>query len=174
MKMKLLLTILTLCFSLFYGHDLVAGPGLGAIKGRVVDAKTGEPLAFAKVFCIKDGVIIQSTQSDQDGVYTFQLLKPGALEVEAIASEYKKQSIKGVMVIPDRFAFINIRMDKSAQLADTTTTGSIVPFNDRPVNRCVCPLQSEKLIISGLPASFEGYYDTYKNPENTAFLFRAK
>lgn len=87
-------TILSLFFLVLL-PSFILGQGTFRIKGKVTDAKTGEPLIGASVV-LKPGNV--GAASDLDGNYTFEvsgsLAKNQTGELTASFVNYKKQSVK--------------------------------------------------------------------------------
>lgn len=65
------------------------------IKGKVFDAKTGEPLAGAIVH-LKDTKY--STAVNLDGTYLFKNIKPGKYDVQVTSVGYRKIKAEGIVV----------------------------------------------------------------------------
>ncbi len=120
MLRKLILIVLSL-FMASYGFASTTGK----IAGRVVDAKTGEPLPGAQV-------IIEGTQfgaaTDNDGYYFIINLRPGSYTVKASMIGYGSVRKTGVMVVVDRTTTINFK------LKQTVLSGkSVTVVAERPV-----------------------------------------
>src|SRR5882762_4574177 len=85
-RIHLLLLVLLAC-STVYGKQAQSSTQkhLVALQGRVVDARTGEPIA--KVRVIANGVD-QSTTTDDSGVFTFESLPSGPLDLYITTVSY--------------------------------------------------------------------------------------
>lgn len=77
--MRNLLFLVSLCLSLSTSAQ--------TIKGKVIDAETNEPIAFANVFFV--GTLIGST-TDLDGNFSFDVEKPGRFDLAVTYVGYKE------------------------------------------------------------------------------------
>lgn len=68
------------------------------ITGKMTDAKTGEAIAFGTVALYQKGVLIKGTETDIDGKYHFQEVKPGTYDIEASLLGYAAQKIQNVII----------------------------------------------------------------------------
>jgi iron complex outermembrane receptor protein len=75
----------------------------GGIKGRVVDARTGKPLAGAVVLIV-DGE--QGSKTNEFGYFNIRTVLPGDYDLICSYRDYRNATIKGIV----------IRMDSIPQL----------------------------------------------------------
>ena len=90
--------------------------GSGAIKGRVYDAETNEPIPFANVVIELGGKIVNGGTTDFDGKYSIRPIPPGKYDVKVTYVGYKNLMIKGVLINANKIRFLDV------QLESTTTT----------------------------------------------------
>ena len=94
---------------------------LGTITGTITDPQGGA-VANARVLIIEDATgLTYETQTDQSGIYTRPLLKPGTYTVSIEAAGFQKSEQKGVIVNPDERAAVNIGL----QIGNTSQTVEI-------------------------------------------------
>ncbi|MED4456369.1 carboxypeptidase-like regulatory domain-containing protein, partial [Metabacillus fastidiosus] len=74
--------------------DASLAPNPATIQGRLVDAQTGEPIAGAAVITVlsNSGIIVASTQTDQNGQYVLTGLAPGTYNVVFSADNFAGQT----------------------------------------------------------------------------------
>ena len=104
MKNTLLLFLLT--FSAFANAQTVM------LQGTVTDGEIGEPLMFATVIVIQNGIVKTGTQTDFDGEYHFDSLAVGTYEVEVQYVGYQPKTIQGVVLFPNKNLTLNIEMSQ--------------------------------------------------------------
>ncbi|PCJ87312.1 MAG: hypothetical protein COA57_05120, partial [Flavobacteriales bacterium] len=88
--------------------------GQGALKGKIVDKETGEPLPFVNVIVEMNGSLVTGAASDFDGKFSIKPLTPGTYDVKATFTGYQPTQISGVIVKADRITFQNINMGQTA------------------------------------------------------------
>lgn len=76
---------------------LSTGQNFGEIKGRLVDAITGESVPFAAVGVDGGGTVIGGV-SDENGRFRIKPLSPGTYDVNVPASTYQKATVSNVEV----------------------------------------------------------------------------
>lgn len=85
----------------------------GCIKGTVTDAKTGEPLPFVNVCVFQDGKQVHGGATDLDGIFTIKPLAAGKYDVEVKYVGYERRERKGVVVKPDGFTLLEVKLTPS-------------------------------------------------------------
>ncbi len=90
--------------------------GQGAIKGKVIDKATGEPLPFANVVAFQNGSQVTGATTDFDGNYVIKPLTPGKYEIQATYVGYQSVSIGGVVVNADKNTQLIIKMSQGVSL----------------------------------------------------------
>ncbi len=100
------------------------------IKGKVTDAKTGEPLTGASVE-IKNGSFQQFTSVNLDGSYIFKVVKPGIYQISARFIGYKTTEGKDVEVNDKAVSTLNIRLENaSTDLVEVMVKGQASTATD--------------------------------------------
>ncbi|MFN8153797.1 MAG: carboxypeptidase-like regulatory domain-containing protein [Bacteroidia bacterium] len=90
----------------------VAFAQTGAIRGKILDKATKEPLPFASVVAEMNGTMIGGAQSDFDGEYTIKPLQPGIYNVKVTFVGYNDLVITGVVVANDKITFQDLSLSK--------------------------------------------------------------
>nr|HMT28560.1 TonB-dependent receptor [Bacteroidia bacterium] len=86
----------------------------GAIKGKVMDKATKEPLPFANVIVEINGSQAGGAQTDFDGNFTIKPLVPGNYNLKASFVGYAGVEVTGVLVSTDKITFQDLMMTKGA------------------------------------------------------------
>lgn len=69
-----------------------------SLEGKVVDAKTGEPILFGTVTLYKNNVLVNGIETDLDGNYFFSDIEPSTYDVQASYIGYTPQKQINVVV----------------------------------------------------------------------------
>jgi len=108
---------------------LVFSQGSGALKGRITDKETREPIAFANIIVQVGGVQQGGSMSDFDGNYLIKPVPPGKVDVTATYVGYKGITIKGVVIAVDKITFLDLEMEAtSLNLTETEIIDYKVPL----------------------------------------------
>jgi outer membrane receptor protein involved in Fe transport len=86
----------------------------GALKGKVIDKATKEPIPFTNVIVEMGGTQAGGTTSDIDGNFTIKPLTPGKYDIKASSIGFKPVMIRGFIIKSDQNAYQNIEMDATA------------------------------------------------------------
>jgi len=86
----------------------------GALKGKVLDKKTKEPIPFTNIIVENNGTQAGGTTSDFNGEYTIKPLNPGKYDIKATYVGYKPVLIRGFVVRSEKIEFQNIEMESTA------------------------------------------------------------
>lgn len=134
----------------------------GSIKGRILDAKTNEPLIGANAYVDVAGTKM-GINADLDGRFTIKPLSPGTYEVNISFVGYTGRKIT-TTVFPDEVTFM-----KDIKLSEGITFGEIIingnKENDDP--RLIDPGQVGKMAIKSAEI------EKIAGSENVAMLIRA-
>ncbi|MCX6185449.1 MAG: TonB-dependent receptor [Bacteroidetes bacterium] len=95
-----------------------AQSGFGEIRGKVIDEKTKKPMDFVTVTAYLNGIAKASTQTDDEGGYTFKTLQVGEYSLKAYISGYPLQTVTDIDVNPDGITFVNITMEQNVNLKE--------------------------------------------------------
>ncbi|ASS48861.1 MAG: hypothetical protein A3D31_06020 [Candidatus Fluviicola riflensis] len=100
---KILFFILLLASGLSFGQT-------GSIKGTCVEPYTGEPVIFINVALLDpQKVVVQGTQTDINGNFSFSVVNPGGYYIKVTAVGYE-EAIYPVDVKPDQVTFIEVKL----------------------------------------------------------------
>lgn len=86
----------------------------GALKGKVIDKATKEPIPFTNVIVEMGGTQAGGTTSDIDGNFTIKPLTPGKYDIKASSIGYKPMLIRGFIVKSDQIVFQNVELEATA------------------------------------------------------------
>jgi len=91
----------------------------GALKGKVLDKETREPLPFVNIVVEIGGTNVGGSASNFDGEYDIKPLSPGRYDVKATYVGYKPVMYRGVNIAADQIRFLDIEMESTAQMLET-------------------------------------------------------
>ena len=114
MLRKLLFTI-----GIVLSANLLVFSQSGALKGKVLDKVTREPLPFVNIVVEVGGTNVGGSASDFDGNFMIKPIPPGKYDVKATYVGYKPTMYKGVAIAADQIQFLDIEMESTAQLLET-------------------------------------------------------
>ncbi len=116
MLKRLLSTVLLITAT---GFALIAQSGQGALKGKVIDSETGEPVPFANVVVELNGVLQAGGATDFDGVYYIKPITPGTYIVKVTSMGMKPVQINGVGIRADKTQFLDVKMSANVEMLET-------------------------------------------------------
>ena len=106
--------------------------GAGALKGRVLENESGEPVPFAKVIVKKNNEIIGGANSDFDGKYLIKPIPSGSYVVEVKNIGYKNSRVTGVSISEDKITFIDFDLKSDVyELEEVMMVAYKVPLIDK-------------------------------------------
>lgn len=85
----------------------------GAIKGKIIDAKTNEPIAFANVVVESNGKQVGGAATDFDGNYTIKPVLSGRYDMKSTYVGYKPVLAKDIWVRDNEITFLDVRMEQN-------------------------------------------------------------
>ena len=102
--------ILTINSTVFASGDNMpaAASAKASISGKVVDIKTGEPLAGVAVSV--EGTDVK-TYSDLDGTFNINSIDPGNYNLILSLISYKNSLVENLKVKPSAKEFVDIKLD---------------------------------------------------------------
>jgi len=104
----------------------------GAIRGKILDKATKEPLPFASVVAEMNGTQVGGAQSDFDGEYTIKPLNPGTYTLKVTYVGYTDIIITGVLVSNDKITFQDLSVGKKVvETKEVEIIAYKVPLIDR-------------------------------------------
>lgn len=92
--------------------------GQSALKGKVTDKETEEPIPFANIVVYKDGEMITGSTTDFDGRYTIKPIKSGYYDVRVAYIGYENLEMKGVVLNADKITFQDFKIQSSTLLLE--------------------------------------------------------
>lgn len=102
--------LLTAVLLMGTGLGVLAQSSGGALKGKVLDKATSEPLPFANVVVELNGTQVGGGVTDFDGNFTIKPLQPGKYNLKASFVGYTASEITGVVVSTDKITFQDISL----------------------------------------------------------------
>lgn len=122
--------ILCILFVVFASGSLFAQNG--AIKGKILDAETGEAIPFANIVVEQNGNQIGGGVSDFDGYYTVKPVPAGRFTVKASYVGYNTMQINDVIVYNDKIRFLDLKLNSSTQeIEEIDVVAYTVPLIDK-------------------------------------------
>ncbi len=100
----------------------------GALKGRVTDDPTGEPLIFAAVVLFQNGVLKYGIETDFDGAFSFMALPAGVYRMEVSYIGYLPWMREEVVIEAGKMHQINPSMKQGVTLDAITVVEYKVPL----------------------------------------------
>ena len=79
--------------------------GAGALKGRILDMETKEPIPFANIALFQGDELITGATSDFDGAYTIKPVQSGQYRIRASFIGYTTIELVKIPVEPDQITF---------------------------------------------------------------------
>ena len=87
----------------------------GTLQGKVIDATTGEPIAFANISIELNGQLITGGMTDFDGKYVIKPIPAGTYDVKASYVGYHTLQYKGVKIMAGKITFQDFRISPAVQ-----------------------------------------------------------
>ncbi|HIE16115.1 MAG TPA: TonB-dependent receptor [Bacteroidales bacterium] len=101
--------------------SIIFAQSSGTIQGKVIDAKTGEPIAFGNVSIIDGGKIITGGMTDFDGNFVIKPVPAGKHNLRASYVGYKDVQYNNVVVSPGKITFQNFKLSPTTEVLKTVT-----------------------------------------------------
>ncbi len=136
----------------------------GKLTGKVVDAKTGEPISGASVRI--DGTQMGAA-ADLDGTYVILNIPPNTYDVTVTSVGYTKTTVKGVVINSDLTTFQNFKVEPASvglpevvveaqkKLIDITQTSGRSIMTSTQIT--ALPAANLQAILATSPSTFNGY-----------------
>ena len=110
-------------------QETYIGYGAGALKGRVFDSETEEPLAFANIVIEDNENMVGGATSDFDGNYIIKPVPPGVYDLTATYMGYKTLKVNNLIINPDQITFYDLGLEASAtELEAVVVTDYKIPL----------------------------------------------
>lgn len=107
---RFLTTGIILLISLLYSFTIYSS----SLKGRVIDKESAEPLPFVNIILETDTGIVSHGQSDFDGLYEFNGLKPGKFVIKVSSIGYQASAVSGIIIAKNETKWLEVKMQSSA------------------------------------------------------------
>lgn len=112
--------------------SVYAQTGQGALKGKILDANSKEPVPFANVVVELNGVLQAGATSDFNGEFMIKPITPGVYTVKSSYMGYKSVQINGVQITADKIQFLDIKMSENVEmLKEVEVVEYIVPIFEK-------------------------------------------
>lgn len=85
--------------------------GAGAVKGRVLDASTGEAIPFANVTIERGNQVVTGAITDFDGQYNIKPVSAGTYNLKVTYIGYQTMLVNGVVIQPDKITFQDFKLN---------------------------------------------------------------
>ena len=105
--------------------------GFGALKGRVFDDESGEPLPYTKILIKNNGQIIGGANTDFDGKFMIKPIQIGTYAIEIKNAGYTPVRIERVKISRDKVTLLDfnlIGVNEILELAEVTVTSYRSPL----------------------------------------------
>jgi len=109
---------LLLTFGLIFATSVVMLAQDGALKGKVLDKDTKEPIPFANIVLENKGSQVGGATSDFDGNYMIKPITPGKYDLKATFVGYKTVLIQGIVIGGDQIRFYDVELSSTAETLD--------------------------------------------------------
>lgn len=123
---------LTIILSLFFAFGAFAQSNFGKIQGKVTDAKTKAPIAYATLMVEKEGIRKGGAYTDENGKYSIPALDPGDYSITVTYVDYKDQKVTGIEVSANSTKFLNIELTQKGA-DDAQQIGPVVIRAGKPL-----------------------------------------
>ena len=147
--------------------SVVAQVPKGKIAGKVIDAKSREPLIGANV--VLEGTLLGAA-SQPDGSYYILNVPPGTYTLSASTIGYRKVVIKDVTVVVDRTMTVNFSLEPTVVEMEAVVVEAKRPAVVRDLTSTAVVLESreiERAPIEGLRQALELSAALMQNPNGT-------
>ena len=106
---------LLLTFGLILSSGIMLFAQQGALKGKVIDKETKEPIPFANIVLENNGTMTGGATSDFDGNYQIKPIPPGKYSLKATYIGYKTVIVNGMAISADKTRFYDIEMTPTSE-----------------------------------------------------------
>ena len=121
----LLISVLSLLNYFAFSQD-------GALKGRVTDADTKEPIPTAQVIVKLGGKIVGGAITDFSGDYTIKPIAAGSYDVEVSFMGYGTQRVTGVIINANSDRYLDFKLESSVKAIEGVTIKAYkIPLIDK-------------------------------------------
>lgn len=108
--------------------------GIGSLKGRVLDAETGEAMPFANIVVEFNNQTVTGSVSDMDGQFNIKPLPAGTYNVKVTYVGYQTVQVTGLIVRADQITFNDFRLQATnTQLNEVVVSNYSAPMIDKTI-----------------------------------------
>ena len=97
----------------------------GLLKGKVIDAGSGDPLIGASILLQKEGNVIQGTVADLDGNYTITVSDPGIYTVEAQYTGFESKKVENIKISDGKTTTQDFELHTGVELSEVVVTSAL-------------------------------------------------
>lgn len=91
----------------------------GALKGKLTDKETGDPIPFANVVVETGGQQVSGATTNFDGEFTVKPLSPGKYDLRVTYVGYQTILITDIRINPDKITYQDVKMKSTMQQLET-------------------------------------------------------
>jgi len=141
---------LLLTFGLIFATSVVMLAQDGALKGKVLDKDTKEPIPFANIILENKGSQVGGATSDFDGNYMIKPITPGKYDLKATFVGYQTVLIQGIIIGGDQIRFYDVELTSTSEtLGEVEIIDYKVPLIDKDATASGATITAEE--ISKMP-----------------------
>ncbi|MFC2118987.1 carboxypeptidase regulatory-like domain-containing protein [Bacteroidota bacterium] len=170
--------------------------GTGTLKGKVTDKSTGDPIPFATILIMDDGVQVKGTNSEFDGSYLFATALVGTYTLKVSRVGYNSHELSDFLIKADKVHFQNFELAPSTrQIDEVVKVAYKIPVIDRDNTQTGETITTEILekgkhtltylpthrlkggnvyMVDGVRVSANDNYERYKVPKKSLLNSLAK
>ncbi|MFT5338087.1 MAG: hypothetical protein ACI9YL_002103 [Luteibaculaceae bacterium] len=105
--------------------------GSGTLKGKILDAETGEPLPFVNIVLEKDGQNMGGTTSNFDGEFTIKPIGAGRYNLLVSFVGYATQKNEGIVINGNKITFWDVQLSSGIDLDEFEVVKYVMPLIDK-------------------------------------------
>lgn len=117
--------IVTVLLACFLAVTATAQSNFGKMQGKVTDAKTKAPIAYATILLEKDGIRKGGAYTDDDGKYVINALDPGVYSLTVKYSGYQDKQVTDIEVASNSTKYLNVEIAEKGA-GDAESIGPVV------------------------------------------------
>ena len=108
---------------LFFAASVNAQTGTSSIRGTVVDPQGGAVAGATVTLSNEARSLVRTTTTNEAGVFAFDLVQPGAYQIEVEAAGFKKTTVRDVRALVAQPTEINIQLEVG-QITEAVTVSA--------------------------------------------------
>ncbi len=119
--------------------------GIGALKGRVLDGKTGEAIPFANIVVERNNQIVTGSITDFDGQFNIKPIAAGIYNLKVKYVGYQTVQMNGITIQPDRITFQNFSLNASNVQLNEVVVDYKAPLVDKSASIAGVSMTSQEI-----------------------------